>query len=295
MPIILRPPFAKTRHTGGNLDNLPFSRLGRDLAEVDDFTGMRRPSLEYPRGLSWVSSMDDRLTRPTRRGFLLGAALNLALILYGMVRFPTSWNLSLRGLDGFLATTGILAVYALIGWFGPPGLERRQPGILRDGARFGVAIGAFFASTMLVEYLVPRTPEQNAWFAVAIFGTFFSLLVVAGFIGTRRKNRLWLGVLTSVWSALIASLIWFILLLAIYYAFLDTTYEARFLETDQVIADFKRSGMQDLRAFILQDYLGGGFFHSLLGPILAFPLGALGGLTAKALDRLGWISGCRAD
>ena len=53
---------------------------------------------------------------------------------------------------------------------------------------------------------------------------------------------------------------------------------------DQILADFRRSGATDLRAFIFEDYMGGGFFHSLLGPILAIPLGGLGGLAAK-----GWL------
>ena len=91
--------------------------------------------------------------------------------------------------------------------------------------------------------------------------------------------------LTSVWAALIASLCWFILLLLYYLVFLDTAQEARFLEVDQGIADHQRhlqnGGTQDLRAFIYNDYMGGGFFHSLLVPLLAVLLGALGGLGAK--------------
>jgi hypothetical protein len=69
---------------------------------------------------------------------------------------------------------------------------------------------------------------------------------------------------------------WFILLLTTYYLFLGTPMEERFLEVDQVIADFQRSGMNDLRAFIIQDYLGGGFFHSLLGPASRIPAGRSG-------------------
>jgi hypothetical protein len=231
--------------------------------------------------------MDDRLVRVTRWGFLLGVSLNLALIAYSLFRFPTSWSFSLSGLEGVLATTGILVVDALIGWFGAPVIWRRDRRIPAYGAGFGLLIGAFFAIMMLIEYLVPHTPKQNELLAWAIFGTFFLLLVVAGCVVTLATSWLWSGVLTAVWSSLIGSLIWFILLLTTYYAFLDTAYEARFLEVDQVIADFHRSGMQDLRAFILQDYLGGGFFHSLLGPLLAFPLGALGGLIAKVLRWLG--------
>jgi hypothetical protein len=53
-----------------------------------------------------------------------------------------------------------------------------------------------------------------------------------------------------------------------------------------VISDLKRSGMTDLRAFVTQDYLGGAFFQSLLGPLVATILGAFGGLVIKALARL---------
>jgi len=67
----------------------------------------------------------------------------------------------------------------------------------------------------------------------------------------------------------------------------STAQEARFLEIDQVIADYQRyllrGGTQDLRAFIYNDFMGGRFFHSLLAPLLAVPIGALGGLVAKVV------------
>ena len=142
-----------------------------------------------------------------------------------------------------------------------------------------------FAISMLCEYLVPHNQVQNVKLAFATFGLFFFALLVAGAVGTVFTRRLVLGILTSVWAALIASLCWFILLLVIYFAFLNTPQEARFLEIDQVIADhqrhLQRGGTQDLRTFIYNDLMGGGFFHSLLAPLLAVPLGALGGLAAK--------------
>jgi hypothetical protein len=61
-----------------------------------------------------------------------------------------------------------------------------------------------------------------------------------------------------------------------------------------VIADFQRhlqkGGTQDLRTFIYNDYMGGGFFHSLLAPLLAVPLGALGGLGVKVGL---WLGRCK--
>jgi len=228
-------------------------------------------------------------------GFLFGSTLNVALVFYSMFRFPTSWSLSWKGMEGVLATTGIVMVYALLGWFVTPRIERRDARILRYASLFGLVIGLFFAIMMLIEYLVPHTPRQNVILAFAIFGTFFLLLSVAGFVGACATRSAWSGVLTAVWSAMIGSLIWFVLLLVTYYAFLGTDYEARFLETDQVIADFERSGMNDLRAFIVQDYLGGGFFHLLLGPLLAFALGAIGAIIALTLVQLGWIRKHRGE
>jgi hypothetical protein len=44
--------------------------------------------------------------------------------------------------------------------------------------------------------------------------------------------------------------------------------------------DFARSGMSDIRAFVVQDFWGAGFFHLLAGLVLA---GILGGATALAV------------
>jgi hypothetical protein len=218
----------------------------------------------------------------------IGAVLNIGLVLYGAIRFPSAWR---AGPEGVCAGIGILMVYALIGWFGAVATERLDPAIVRLALRFGAAVGGMFAISMLCEYIVPHDHEQNVLLAYATFGLFFFALVAAGAVGTLVTRRLGLGVLTSVWTALIASLCWFILLLTYYFAFLNTPQEARFLEIDQVIADHQRhlqkGGTQDLRTFIYNDLMGGGFFHSLLVPLLAVPLGALGGLGAKVSLWLG--------
>lgn len=223
--------------------------------------------------------------RALRRAMTIGAVLNMGLILYGAIRFPSAWN---AGSEGICAGIGILTVYALIGRFGAAKTEQLDPAIARLALRFGAAVGGMFAISMLCEYIVPHNHEQNVLLAYATFGLFFLTLLAAGAVGTLVTRRLELGVLTSVWAALIASLCWFILLLVYYFAFLNTPQEARFLEIDQVIADHQRhlqeGETQDLRTFLFNDLMGGGFFHSLLAPLLAIPLGALGGLAAK-----GWL------
>jgi hypothetical protein len=230
----------------------------------------------------------DGAGRAVRRAMTIGAMLNIGLVVYGAIRFPSAWR---AGPEGVCAGIGIMTVYALVGWLGAPATDRLDPAILRLALRFGSAIGGMFAISMLCEYIVPHEHEQNVVLALATFGLFFLVLLVAGAVGTLCTRRLRLGVLTSVWAALIASLWWFILLLLYYFAFLNTPQEARFLEIDQVFADHQRhlqnGGTQDLRAFIYNDFMGGGFFHSLLAPLLAVPLGALGGLGAKVALWLG--------
>jgi hypothetical protein len=157
--------------------------------------------------------------RAVRRAMTIGAVLNMGLVVYGAIRFPSAWR---AGPEGVCAGIGILTVYALIGWLGAAATERLDPAILQLALRFGAAVGGMFAISMLCEYIVPHDHEQNVLLAYATFGLFFLALLVAGAVGTLVTRRLGLGVLTSVWAALIASLCWFILLLVYYFAFLNT-------------------------------------------------------------------------
>ncbi len=229
-----------------------------------------------------------RLARAVRRGMVLGAGATVALIGYGALRFPAVVTVPADAPLAVVAGVGIATVYAIIGWFGPTLPGMRDPRTLRPGIIFGLCASAVFAVSMLGEYLVPHDAHQNAILAMATFGLFFLLVTAAGFAAAWTTRRATAGVPAAVWAALVASQLWFILLLTTYYAFIGTPQEARFLEIDQVLADFHRSGSPDLRVFIFEDFMGGGFFHSLLGPLLALPLGLLGGLAAKAvLSRVG--------
>jgi hypothetical protein len=223
------------------------------------------------------------LARLVSWAMLIGAATTVALILYGVIRFPTVLRVPREAIAAIGAGVGIATAYGVIGWFGvrAPGL--RDPRVLREGVRFGLCSGGMFAISMLGEYLVPHDEHQNMILGLTTFGLFFALLFASGLCATLATGRASSGPLASLWSALIASQLWFLLLMVTYYAFLDTKAEARFLVVDQVIADFHRSGAPDLRAFIFEDYMGGGFFHSLLAPLFALVLGSLAAGCAKAL------------
>jgi hypothetical protein len=249
--------------------------------------------LEHPSVLAGPPVVDETpapetwLERAVRRGMVLGAVATIALIAYGVWRFPTVVTVPADAPLAVCAGIGIAVVYALIGWFGPrtPGL--RDPRALRLGVEFGLGAGGLFAASMLGEYLVPHDAHQNEILAKATYGLFFLILAAAGFAAALATRRATAGPPAAAWAALVASQLWFILTLTFYYAFVGTPQEARFLEVDQVLADFHRKGWQDLRAFIFEDYMGGGFYHSLLGPLLALLLGVLGGLAAKGVLRIG--------
>jgi hypothetical protein len=238
---------------------------------------------------------ETRLARAVRHGMVLGAGATVALIGYGVLRSPAVLTVPADAPLAVVAGIGIATAYAIVGWFGPriPGM--RDPRVLRVGVAFGLGAGGLFAVSMLGEYLVPHDEHQNVVLVKITFGLFFLLLAAAGFAAAWATSRATAGMPAAVWAALVASQIWFIALLTIYYAFIGTPQEARFLEVDQVLADFRRHGARDLRVFIFEDYMGGGFFHSLLGPLLALPLGLLGGLAAKGIQLVGRVEQRRPE
>jgi Fe2+ transport system protein B len=50
--------------------------------------------------------------------------------------------------------------------------------------------------------------------------------------------------------------------------------------------DFIRSGMSDFNTFVMEDFLGAGFFHLLLSPLFAAVIGGIGSVLGKGLVQL---------
>jgi hypothetical protein len=153
---------------------------------------------------------------------VLGAGVTIALIGYGVWRFPTVLTVPADAPLAVCAGIGVAIIYAIVGSVGPktPGL--RDPMVLRPGVRFGLGAGALFAASMFGEYLVPHDESQNAILAMTTFGLFFLILTAAGFSATLATGRATAGPPAALWAALVASQLWFILLLTIYYAFIGT-------------------------------------------------------------------------
>jgi hypothetical protein len=226
-------------------------------------------------------------------GVPLGALLGAALVAYGLLRFPTTLTASPGALLGPLGALAMLALYGVAGRVGPRWLARhRSPAaravILNAALLGGLAAGLVFAAEILLEYLF--LPADNSRMGAVEFGLVFLLLFASAFYAAWRtaglRDGLLAGLGAAVGAALIATLIWYIVVLAVFYAFNGTPQQAQVFQAEGNFADFSRTGMTDFDAWAMQDFLGAGFFHLLLEPLVALFLGLIGAGLGKGLTRL---------
>ncbi len=218
------------------------------------------------------------LAKQLRRGLLCGVAVALVLVLVGRLLAPTSSMISTLGASGMLVAYGVAAAMC------PPRLSRRQPEILSRAVLFGGLAGAVFAGEVLLEYVF--LPADNTTYGMVEFGIVLTLYFGAAFLTAWRSGSLPNAALTSVASAFVASLIWIITVLGVFYAFRGSARQTQVLRAEGDYEDFARSGMTDFNAFIMEDFMGAAFFHLLLGLVVAAILGLLGGLAGKLMARL---------
>ena len=223
--------------------------------------------------------------RFARKTILVLAAIDAALVGLGLGLAPTTLTASRQGWMGVGAALAMLAAYAVVGVTASPALERRHPRLLHVAGFFGLSIGLIFLVEMLLEYAFVPGSKGNERFGYLEFGGMFLCLFLAGLKGGQQTGKIRDGVLATIGSTMIGSLIWVGSLLSTYYVFYGTARQEKVLAADQVLEDFARSGMTDLRAFIMQDYLGGVFFHLLFGLIAAALVGSIGGVVAKLARR----------
>jgi hypothetical protein len=218
------------------------------------------------------------------RIFLAAIAATACLIAYGLARIPVVSE-SRTALRSIAAATFILAAYGVVGWH----LIRRAHAHDHFAARvsevLGIACIVIFATEMILEYVL--LPKNNTQYGLIEFGLVFALYFIAA-AATSFRGRTWRrGVGTSALTAMIASLGWWIAVLLIFYAFRGTDRQAQVFAAEGNNEDFLRSGMTNFTAFVMEDFLGAGFFHLLLGPVFALFLGSFGALLGMLLCRLG--------
>lgn len=212
---------------------------------------------------------------PLRILSFLGILIGFALVILGWILIPTTDPLSI------VAACLILCSYGLVNYFTLP---RIQPEILRWASIFGLVAGIIFVGEILLEYII--LPKDNTIWGLIEFGSVFALYFFAGLWVSYRSVQIRSGIVTAILSAMISALIWLIAVLVIFYVFRGTDRQTQVLIAEGTFEDIARSGMTDFNAFVMEDLLGGGFFHLLLGPIVATILGGIGGITGKGIAKI---------
>jgi len=221
----------------------------------------------------------DKSVLPTylQRSLLFAVIVALILVIAGRLIVPATSLIATIAAGAILLTYGGLAV-----WF-PIRLHRCHPDILYWAAIFGLLAGAVFAGEIILEYIL--LPSDNRLYGLVEFGAVFFLYFASAFATALSSASFRKAILTSVASAFIASLIWAIAALSVFYAFRGSPRQLSVMRAEGNYEDFARSGMTDFNAFVMEDFMGAIFFHLLLGLLVAAILGVFGGLLGKTFTR----------
>jgi hypothetical protein len=149
---------------------------------------------------------------------------------------------------------------------------------LRLGWRGGLVLGGVWLVYNLINNLghldAAGYGRVNRGLAVGLVGVY----LWAGLRGAYRSGRLRTGILAAAGASLIGSLIALSSLWIVTALFLDTIRHNPYM-----IEDFRRSGMHDMDAFIVDDNLVPTFVGPWLSLALAVAVGSLGAVIGKGL------------
>jgi hypothetical protein len=206
------------------------------------------------------------------RQLLWALGIAFVLLVYSAFRFPSA----LSDPSGLMGDFLILITYGLVFqlWFS--GIETRAPQVIQVGSRTGLVVGVIFVAEMLLEYIV--LPSDNSTLGLVEYGSVLAIIFLVSIWITYKTGKFRNGVFTAIVSAMIGSIIWLIAVLAIFYLFYGTQRQIQVFRAEGTYEDFARSGMTNFDAFLMQDFWGAGFFHSILLPVLASILGSIGSL-----------------
>jgi hypothetical protein len=219
-----------------------------------------------------------------RSALLLGALTAMVLVAYGLIATPGLLSAPSSALPGAVGVGVVLGAYAVAGWLLPTRLQRRDARIVSAGAAGGLLAGLVFAGEIALEYAF--LPASNALMGTVEYGLVLALLFAGSLYVAYRSRSMRSGLLAALLSAAVAALIWYSVVLIVFYLFRGTPQQAQVFRAEGNYDDFARSGMASFDAWIMEDFLGAGFFHLLLLPLIAAVLGLAGGALGKGLARL---------
>ncbi len=154
--------------------------------------------------------------------------------------------------------------------------------VRHTGLLVGLALGVVQVTYALLNNLANPDAQLNSILNYALTAELLLGPALAGFIGAWRSRRTSSGLGAALVSFSLSAALGFGTLWLVTLLFQDTLRH-----NTGMLQDFRRSGMQDLDAFIIEDALGATFFGGLLGLLACIVCGLMGGVLGKAARRLG--------
>lgn len=214
-----------------------------------------------------------------RQGYILAIIIIGLLIGYGILRYPRI--MSEAGILSLLTPAFMLLVYGVVTVWITHQPTQESSYALRSGTWFGLATGTIFIVTISMENFVDVSQQNVTISTLGFMLAIFLVFAYAGWYSTKKSNKLSLGILTSVWSAMIGVII------AILFGIIINLLFAQRLEQNlQASAEYLRSGSHDLETFTFWNTLDSASSHLLEVPIIAFVLGTLGSLINLGVSQL---------
>jgi hypothetical protein len=150
----------------------------------------------------------------------------------------------------------------------------------------GVGLGVLFGSANLVLSWLRPLDDDTPGALLRFYGPMFLAWAVVAFRAARRTGRLQSGVTAGMSVALATFSIYSLLILLRVELFLDDLTGRA--DWQQMVARFRESGFESLRAFITLDYLKGLPFKIGVASLVGGLFGAIGGGLGRS-RRLGWV------
>jgi len=208
---------------------------------------------------------------------LCGVLLDLALMGVGLLWYPSL--LEAGRASTAMTCVVMLLVYGCVGIGLPIKASQAVMAALWQGTAVGLIIGVIFAVDMSVEDFIDLGRQASLFSTLGFMLLIFLLFGLAGARGTQKTRHIPLGILGSLWSAMIGVLI--ALLFGFAVNFLFTQRLEHILSSDYV-----SSGMSDPQAFTFFHSLESASSHLMEAPLIAAVCGTIGALTMQGLISL---------
>ena len=198
---------------------------------------------------------------------------------YGLLRYPLI--IGEAGMSSILAPAFMLLVYGVAAIRITQQPTQARSGALKSGTLFGLVVGLIFIVTISVEDFVDIGQQAITISTLGLMLLIFLVFAYAGWHGAKESSQLSIGILTSVWSAMIGVVI------ALLFGFMiNFLFTQRLEQNLQTSAEYFRSGIHDLETFTFLNTLDSASSHLFEAPIIAAVLGALGSSMSLGFSQL---------